>query len=431
MGKTKKKASIRKSIRIDGVLYRERFSTEEDAALWYADKLRQKRRVKAGLEEALEPNLLTIGEYAKVMMRKRVASGTVKGTWRNDGQRLEDYILPMVENRVLQSVKTDDWSKIFETIQLNPRKVAERRVIGATPELKVQIEKKLKKIKATPLSNTTRNKIRTLMHTFYEQAIEDKIVLHNPISKVEVLDEGDPEDKVDCWETGAEISKYLATHLEYGEEINNYSWYVWANWSLNKGPRINELTPLKHNDVDLEQRRIRISKIFDPYVGKIEDRTKGSRKSKSGGRKRSNRWMYLNDSMIEAYRLHLDITPYNKPDDFIFMNTRSEKYINVNKQSNKLTASGIWRVHIIICEMAGLRQIRIHDLRHTFASHYLMNGGSLESLADTLGHSNTYVTSRYGHLSESHMAKESDRVSFDPTSNRTRRDTGRDPKVIP
>jgi len=36
--------------------------------------------------------------------------------------------------------------------------------------------------------------------------------------------------------------------------------------------------------------------------------------------------------------------------------------------------------------------------KHTFASHYLMNGGRIERLATILGHTDAEVTRRYGHL---------------------------------
>jgi site-specific recombinase XerC len=36
--------------------------------------------------------------------------------------------------------------------------------------------------------------------------------------------------------------------------------------------------------------------------------------------------------------------------------------------------------------------------KHTFASHYLMNGGRIERLATILGHTDTEVTRRYAHL---------------------------------
>jgi len=51
--------------------------------------------------------------------------------------------------------------------------------------------------------------------------------------------------------------------------------------------------------------------------------------------------------------------------------------------------------------------ITFHLLRHTYASHYLMNGGSLEALAKQLGHADTRMTiQHYGHLAESWRAEE-------------------------
>jgi integrase len=44
-----------------------------------------------------------------------------------------------------------------------------------------------------------------------------------------------------------------------------------------------------------------------------------------------------------------------------------------------------------------------HDLRHTFASLFLMRGGDISTLARILGHSTTRMTERYGHIADSHM----------------------------
>jgi integrase len=52
--------------------------------------------------------------------------------------------------------------------------------------------------------------------------------------------------------------------------------------------------------------------------------------------------------------------------------------------------------------------------RHTFASHYVRGGGSLESLAVLLGHSSTEVTQRYAHLRPDHLTTaDVDRVAVD------------------
>jgi integrase len=54
--------------------------------------------------------------------------------------------------------------------------------------------------------------------------------------------------------------------------------------------------------------------------------------------------------------------------------------------------------------MAGISDFRFHDLRHTFASWYMMNGGDLYELAKILGHSNIKMTERYAKLAKQHIA---------------------------
>ena len=53
---------------------------------------------------------------------------------------------------------------------------------------------------------------------------------------------------------------------------------------------------------------------------------------------------------------------------------------------------------------AGIEDFRFHDLRHTFASWYMMNGGDLYQLAKILGHSNIKMTERYAKLGKTHIA---------------------------
>ena len=45
-----------------------------------------------------------------------------------------------------------------------------------------------------------------------------------------------------------------------------------------------------------------------------------------------------------------------------------------------------------------------HVLRHSFASHFVMNGGDILSLQKILGHSSIQMTMRYSHLSPDHLA---------------------------
>ena len=58
-----------------------------------------------------------------------------------------------------------------------------------------------------------------------------------------------------------------------------------------------------------------------------------------------------------------------------------------------------------VLELAGITEFRFHDLRHTFASWYMMNGGDLYELAKILGHANIKMTERYAKLARSHIAR--------------------------
>jgi integrase len=51
-----------------------------------------------------------------------------------------------------------------------------------------------------------------------------------------------------------------------------------------------------------------------------------------------------------------------------------------------------------ICKRAKVRNVRIHDLRHSFASVAGASGGSLPLIGKLLGHSQAQTTSRYVHV---------------------------------
>ena len=46
-----------------------------------------------------------------------------------------------------------------------------------------------------------------------------------------------------------------------------------------------------------------------------------------------------------------------------------------------------------------------HVLRHTFASHFMMNGGNILVLQRILGHTDIKVTMRYAHFAPDHLSE--------------------------
>lgn len=53
-----------------------------------------------------------------------------------------------------------------------------------------------------------------------------------------------------------------------------------------------------------------------------------------------------------------------------------------------------------ICTRAELPKVRIHDLRHTHASHLVSSGLSLSIVGKLLGHTQASTTHRYAHLAD-------------------------------
>ena len=64
------------------------------------------------------------------------------------------------------------------------------------------------------------------------------------------------------------------------------------------------------------------------------------------------------------------------------------------------------------CERAKLEDFRLHDLRHTFATHQALAGIQQRGLQALLGHKDTRMTMRYSHLSDAYLRQAVDAVNL-------------------
>jgi integrase len=60
---------------------------------------------------------------------------------------------------------------------------------------------------------------------------------------------------------------------------------------------------------------------------------------------------------------------------------------------------------------AAIGNLHFHDLRHTFATRYMMSGGDLYTLQILLGHKTAVMVQRYAHLSAQHLKAEVERLT--------------------
>ena len=63
-----------------------------------------------------------------------------------------------------------------------------------------------------------------------------------------------------------------------------------------------------------------------------------------------------------------------------------------------------------IRRQAGIEDVRLHDLRHTFASHAVMQGTPLPVVSRLLGHSQPTMTLRYAHMGDRETEAAAERI---------------------
>jgi site-specific recombinase XerD len=221
------------------------------------------------------------------------------------------------------------------------------------------------------------NKIFLLFKQILKEAEKDGIIFKNPLTHVAPLKE--VQRSPTYWSLN-DINKFLRTIRVH----HCYELYVTA---LNTGLRRGELCGLKWDKVHFDKSLIEVSRM------RTRDGLTETTKSKVF------RFVPMNET-VKAILLELHKRRSNV---FLFLNTKNEP-ISVHhcyRDFKKLQADAQIE-----------KTIRFHDLRHTFASQFMMHGGNLYDLQKILGHSDSKMTQIYAHLSPEHLSKTTDIISF-------------------
>jgi integrase len=91
--------------------------------------------------------------------------------------------------------------------------------------------------------------------------------------------------------------------------------------------------------------------------------------------------------------------------------TSTNPHVFVGKRTGG-PLGGIDKVWFRVRAAAGLQQVRLHDLRHSFASMAVAGGLSLPIIGALLGHKHAATTGRYAHLSADPLRTANDMVGM-------------------
>ncbi len=96
---------------------------------------------------------------------------------------------------------------------------------------------------------------------------------------------------------------------------------------------------------------------------------------------------------------------------FAAVPANGSKYVFPDRRKPHEPTSNLDWAWVGIRRKAGLEDVRMHDLRHTFASAGLASGEGLPLIGKLLGHAHVATTSRYAHLADDPIRAAADRIS--------------------
>jgi integrase len=126
------------------------------------------------------------------------------------------------------------------------------------------------------------------------------------------------------------------------------------------------------------------------------------------------RWEHLD---LDKRIIYILESKSGKPREIQMASQLREEFLNMGPMDNgvvfDLPVIMLRRFYAKALKDASIANFRFHDLRHTFASHYIMKTHDLPALQNILGHSTPAMTMRYAHLSQGHLA--SNMAAFEAT----------------
>lgn len=278
------------------------------------------------------------------------------------GKFVQEFYLPNAEMRK-KSYKDDESRVRIHLIPVFGNSSFKDITVG-------QLNQLLANVRSTGLSDATVNRIRALLSGIFNLAIDHEIIESNPVTRVKKFKENNQKERYLENSELPRLMKVLNSPKQFG--ISNLVIVAAVKFLLLTGVRKREALDLKWSDLDT-------------HTGKW---LLGENKSGKA------RYINLNEDALAI------VKQLSRKYEFVFANPETGKPFNdIRKTFDK------------IMQTSDIKEMRIHDLRHNFASLAVNSGQSLYVVQHLLGHASPQTTQRYAHLQSSTLKQASEAVA--------------------
>lgn len=220
--------------------------------------------------------------------------------------------------------------------------------------------------------------VHTQLSCIFNHAIKYYGLQINPAAKAGNMGSEQPKEML-FW-TKEEYLKFIDAMMDKPMLYYAFEILYWC------GIREGELLALTPADFDFERGTVKISKTYQ--------RLKGQDVITSPKTKKSNRTIQMPDFLCQEMQEFFKMQYGLKKKDRIFTVTKSYLHHEMDRGA----------------KAAGVKRIRIHDLRHSHISLLIDMGFSAVAIADRVGHESIEITYRYAHLFPSKQKEMANRL---------------------
>lgn len=235
--------------------------------------------------------------------------------------------------------------------------------------------------KGKPYSSTYLKTVHNQLSALFNHAVKYYGLQSNPAAKAGNM--GSEERKEMLFWTKAEYLKFAEAMMDKPISYYAFEMLYWC------GIREGELLALSASDFDFENSTVTISKSYQ--------RLKGQDVITTPKTKKSNRVIKMPQFLCEEMQDYIKMFYSAEKDDRIF--PISKHYLHSEMDRG--------------CKQAGVKRIRIHDLRHSHISLLIDMGFSALAIADRVGHESIDITYRYAHLFPTRQTEMAEKLNFE------------------